>query len=193
MSRIGKKPIEIPDGVEVKIDGQKVIVKGPKGELSKEIRPEIRVEMKNKKLLIFPKKEIQENSVVKKDLGETKQIKAFWGLTRSFLANMTKGVTQGYEKKLEIQGLGYKASLEGNDLILNIGFSHPKKIETPEGIKLSVEKNIITISGLDKELVGRVAAEIRKVRPPEPYKGKGIRYVDEVVRKKVGKKAATAE
>ncbi len=193
MSRIGKKPIEIPEGVEIKIEDGKVVVKGPKGELSKEIRPEIRVEIKNEELYVFPKKEIQENSVVKKDSGKTKQIRAFWGLTRSFLANMIKGVVQGYEKKLEIQGLGYKASLEGNDLILNIGFSHPKKIETPEGIKLSVEKNIIIISGFDKELVGRVAAGIRKVRPPEPYKGKGIRYVGEVVRKKVGKKAATAE
>ena len=193
MSRIGKKPIEIPKGVEVKIEDGKVAVKGPKGELSKEIRPEIRVEIKNEKLYVFPKEEIQENSVVKKDSGETKRIKAFWGLTRSFLANTINGVVQGYEKKLEIQGLGYKASLEGNDLILNIGFSHPKKIEMPEDIKLSIEKNIITVSGLDKELVGQIAAKIRKVRPPEPYKGKGIRYVGEVVRKKVGKKATTAE
>ncbi|KPJ55689.1 50S ribosomal protein L6 [Parcubacteria bacterium DG_74_2] len=193
MSRIGKKPIEIPDGVEAKIEDGKVTIKGPKGELSKEIRPEIKIEVKDKKLYVFPKKEIQENSVVKKDSGETKQIKAFWGLFRAFLANMIKGVTEGFEKKLEIQGLGYKASLEGNDLILNIGFSHQKKIEMPEGIELSIEKNIITVSGIDKELVGQVAAKIRKVRPPEPYKGKGIRYVDEVVRKKVGKKATTAE
>ena len=193
MSRIGKKPIEIPEGIEVKIEGQKVIVKGPKGELSKEIRPEIDIEVKAQEIYIFPKKE-SEKTISKKESGrQAKNINAFWGLTRAFLANMIQGVKDGYEKKLQIEGLGYKASLEGNDLVLNIGFSHLVKIKALDGIELSVEKNIITVSGIDKEIVGMVAAKIRKVRPPEPYKGKGIRYVGEVVRKKVGKKAVAAE
>ncbi|MCK4520600.1 50S ribosomal protein L6 [Candidatus Parcubacteria bacterium] len=193
MSRIGKKPIEIPDGVELKIDGQKVTVKGPKGELSKEVRPEIDIEIKTQEVYVFPKKENQKTTSRKESGKQAKEINAFWGLTRAFLANMIQGVKDGYEKKLQIEGLGYKASLDGNDLILNIGFSHPVKIKSLDGIKLSVEKNIITISGIDKELVGMVAAKIRKVKPPEPYKGKGIRYINEIVRKKVGKKAVAAE
>lgn len=179
MSRIGKKPIEIPQGVEVKIESQKVIVKGPKGELQKEVRPEIKVETKNGKILITPQK-------------ETKKTPAFWGLIRTLIFNMIKGVTEGYEKKLEIQGVGYRASLEGEDLVLQIGFSHPVKIKKIEGIKFSIEKNIITVSGIDKELVGQIAAKIRRVRPPEPYKGKGIRYLGEEVRRKAGKKVVTA-
>lgn len=180
MSRVGKKPILIPEGVEVKIEGQNVIVKGSKGELQKEIRPEIKVELKEKKLLVAPKK-------------ETKKTKAFWGLTRALIFNMLKGVTEGYEKKLEMKGVGYKANLEGEDLVLQVGFSHPVKIKKPEGINFLVEKNIITISGINKELVGQIAAKIRKVRPPEPYKGKGIRYLGEEVRRKPGKKVVTAE
>lgn len=178
MSRIGKKAIEIPEGVEVNIDGRKVIIKGPKGELSREVRPEIKVELKEGK--IFVKPEI-----------ETKKTKAFWGLTRALLANMVKGVTEGYEKKLEIRGLGYKAKIEGDDLVLMVGFTHSVKIKIPETIKVSVEKNIITISGIDKELVGLIAAKTRKVKPPEPYKGKGIRYLGEEVRRKAGKKVVT--
>ena len=184
MSRIGKKPIEIPEGVEVKIEQDKVTIKGSKGEISQEIRPEIKVEIKDKEIHVFPKQG---------DLGDPNKVKAFWGLTRALLANMVQGVTAGYEKKLEIQGLGYKASLEGKDLVLNIGFSHPVKLEAPQGVEFSVEKNIITVSGIDKELVGRAAAIIRKVRPPEPYKGKGIRYFGEVVRKKAGKKVVASE
>ncbi len=180
MSRIGKKPISISEGVEVKIEGQNVIVKGPKGELQKEVRPEIKVEIKENEILVSPGK-------------ETKKTNAFWGLTRTLIFNMIKGVTEGYEKKLEIQGVGYKANLEGEDLVLQVGFSHPVKMDKVEGIKFEVEKNIITISGIDKELVGQVAAKIRKVRPPEPYKGKGIRYVGEEVRRKAGKKVVTAE
>ena len=179
MSRIGKKPIEIPQGVEVKIDKQKVLIKGPKGELNIEVRPEIKVEIKEGK--IFVTLQI-----------ETKKSKALWGLTRALLQNMVKGVVEGYEKKLEIEGVGYRANLEGQDLVLNIGFSHPVKIVAPQDIKFSVEKNIITINGIDKGAVGQIAAEIRRVRPPEPYKGKGIRYVGEQIRRKVGKKAATA-
>jgi len=178
MSRIGRKPIEIPQGVEVKIDDRKVLVKGPKGELFFEVRPEIKVEVKEGKVLLTPQI-------------ETKNTKAFWGLTRALLQNMVKGVTEGYEKKLEMEGVGYKANLEGQDLVLNVGFSHPVKIKAPEGIKFAVEKNMITVSGVDKGLVGQTAAKIRKVRPPEPYKGKGIRYVGEQIRRKVGKRAVT--
>ena len=179
MSRIGKKPILIPENVEVKIEGNKVIVKGPKGELSREIRPEIKVETKEEKIFVSPQV-------------ETKKTKAFWGLTRALIANMVKGATEGFEKKLEMVGLGFRASLEGENLVLQVGFTHPVKIKAPQGIKFSVEKNIITISGVDKEKVSQMAAKIRKVRPPEPYKGKGIRYLGEVVRRKVGKKAVTA-
>lgn len=178
MSRVGKKPIQIPEGVEVKIEGQKVIVRGPKGQLEKEIRPEIRIELKEGKISLSSK--IQ-----------TKKTKAFWGLSRSLISNMIEGVTGGYEKKLEIEGLGYRASLEGEDLVLLVGFSHPIEIKPPKGIKISVEKNIITVSGIDKELVGQVAAKIRKVKVAEPYKGKGIKYLGEKIRRKVGKKVVT--
>jgi large subunit ribosomal protein L6 len=177
MSRVGKKPIPIPKDVEVKIEGQEIIIKGPKGELKREIRPEINLEVKDNCIFVLPKVQL-------------KQTKAFWGLTRALVFNMIKGVTEGYEKKLEIEGLGFKASLEGGNLVLNLGFSHPVKINAPSGIKFSVEKNIITVSGIDKELVGQTAANIRKVKKPEPYKGKGIKYLGEVIRRKVGKKAA---
>jgi len=179
MSRVGKKPILIPEGVEVKIEGQRVMVKGPKGELSREIRPEIKVEAKGKEIFLLPQI-------------ETKKTKALWGLTRALLANMIKGVTEGFEKKLEIEGIGFRASVEGENLVLYVGFTHPIRIKAPEGIKFSVEKNIITVSGVDKEIVSQIAAKIRKVKPPEPYKGKGIRYLGEVIRRKVGKKAVTA-
>ncbi len=179
MSRVGKKPISILEGVEVKIETDKVIIKGPKGELQKEVRPEIEVEVKDGKIFITSKI-------------KTKKTKAFWGLTRALLFNMIKGVTEGYEKKLEIQGLGFKAFLEEDGLLLHVGFTHPVKIKTPQGIKFSIEKNIITVSGIDKESVTQTAANIRKVKPPEPYKGKGIRYLGEVIRKKVGKKAVTS-
>jgi len=174
MSRIGKKPIEILQGVDVKIEGQKVKVKGPKGELNKTIRPEIKIELKQGKIFL------------------SGQNSSFLGLSRTILANMVKGVTEGYEKKLEIEGIGYKANLEGQDLVLNVGFTHPVRIKQPEGIKFSVEKNVIIVSGPDKELVGELTARIRMVNPPEPYKGKGIRYQGEQVRRKLGKKAAAA-
>ena len=179
MSRIGKKPILIPEKVEININGQKVTVIGPKGELFREIRPEIKVEIKDNQ--IFAQPQI-----------ETKETNAFWGLSRALLANMIKGVIEGYEKKLEIQGIGFKAALEGEDLVLQVGFSHSVKVKAPSGIKFSVEKNIIIISGIDKEKVGLFASKIRKIKPPEPYKGKGIRYQGEIVRRKVGKRAATA-
>ena len=178
MSRVGKKPIPIPGDVEVKIEGQKVIIKGPKGELSFQVRPEIKIEVKENKILINLKT-------------KTKLVKSLWGTTRAILNNMVRGVKEGYEKKLEIEGLGYKANLEGEDLVLYVGFAHPLKIKPPQGIKISVEKNIITVSGIDKEKVSQIAAKIRKVRPPEPYKGKGIRYLGEVIRRKAGKKVVT--
>ena len=179
MSRIGKKPILIPEGVEVKIEGNTIKVKGEKGELRREVRPEIGIETKEGKILVLPKI-------------ETKQTTTLWGTTRALIANMIKGVKEGYEKKLEIEGLGFKAILEGNDLILSVGFSHLIKIKASPSIKFSVEKNIITVSGIDKELVGQIAAKVRKIRPPEPYKGKGIRYAGEVIRRKAGKKVVTA-
>jgi len=179
MSRIGKKPIEIPKEVEIKISGNLVTIKGPKGEQCLKIRPEIKVEIKEGKIFVSPKI-------------ETKKTKAFWGLIRSLLANNIKGVITGYEKKLVIEGLGFKAALEGEDLVLRVGFTHPVKIKTPKGIEFSVDKNIITISGINKGLVGQITAKIRKVRPPDPYKGKGIKYLGEVIKRKPGKKVATA-
>jgi len=179
MSRIGKKPIEIPDDVEIKIEKRLVKIKGPKGEMSKEIPLDIGIEIKDKEILLNPKR-------------KTKKSGALWGLTRSLLYNDIQGVTEGFEKELELIGIGYRASVEKEKLlVLEVGFSHKIEIEVPEGIDVSVKKNIITISGIDKQKVGEIAAKIRKVRPPEPYKGKGIRYVGEKVRRKEGKKAAT--
>lgn len=184
MSRIGKKHIIIPEGVEVNISNNKVFVKGPKGELERYIRPEIKIEKKSspagEEIIVAPDK-------------ETKRTNALWGLSRTLIFNMIEGVTNGYKKKLEIQGVGYKANLEGEDLVLNVGFSHSVKIEKVEGIKFETEKNIITVSGIDKELVGQIAAKIKKVKKPEPYKGKGIRYLGEEVRRKSGKKAVGAD
>jgi len=185
MSRIGKQPILIPDGVKVAIDGQKITIKGPKGELSQEIRPEIRAEEKNGQILISLARQGKDRP----SGGQSKKARSFWGLSRSLLANMLKGVSEGYEKKLQIIGVGYKANVEERKLTLLIGFSHPVFLDIPDGVEILVERDIISISGIDKELVGQFAAKIRKVRPPEPYKGKGIRYVDEVVRRKAGKKA----
>jgi large subunit ribosomal protein L6 len=178
MSRIGKKPIEIPEGVEVQINRQKITIKGLKGELSREVRPEIKVEVKQGKIFVSIKR-------------QTKRSKAFWGLTRALLANMVKGVVGGYEKKLEIHGLGYKAKMQDEELVLFAGFTHLVRIKAPEGIQISVERNIITVSGIDKHLVGLIASKIRKVRPAEPYKGKGLRYQGEIIRRKAGKKVAT--
>lgn len=179
MSRIGKKPILIPDKIEVKVEGQKVIVKGPLGELFCEVLPEIKVSVNSQEILVSVQK-------------ETKKSKAFWGLTRALINNMVEGAQKGFKKILELQGIGYKVKLEGEDLVLDVGFTNSVKINAIQGVKFLVEKNKITISGIDKGLVGQIAAKIRKVRPPEPYKGKGIRYEGEQVRKKLGKKAATS-
>jgi len=185
MSRVGKKPILIPEDVEVKIEGQKVIISGPKGELFREIRPEIKVEVKGNQIFVSPQPPT-------KNMVGSKKTKAFWGTSRAHLANMVQGVKEGYEKKLEIEGVGYKAQVLGVDTIqLSVGFTKPTKIKAPKDIKFSVEKNVITVSGADKELVGLIAAKIRKAKPAEPYKGKGIRYQGEIVRRKVGKRAVT--
>ncbi len=183
MSRVGKKPILIPDNVEVKIEGNKVEIKGTKGENSREFRPEIKIEKKDGRILVFPQPG-------KEKLKETK---ALWGLTRMLIANMVEGITAGFEKKLEIEGIGYKGEVSGNELILYVGFSHPVKLKIPEGIKVSLEKNIITVSGIDKQEVGQFSSIIRKTRPAEPYKGKGIKYAGEKIRRKVGKKIVTAK
>ncbi|MDD3386457.1 MAG: 50S ribosomal protein L6 [Candidatus Pacebacteria bacterium] len=177
MSRIGKQEILIPAGVEVSINGSKVDVKGPKGSLKMKALPEILIEIKDNAIYFSPKKE---------DL----KSKAYWGLTRTLVSNMVEGVSKGFEKKLEINGVGFKVRLEGKKLILDVGFSHSVEVEAPEGIEFLVEKNLITVLGIDKELVGQVSAKIRRIRPPEPYKGKGIKYLDEIIKRKVGKKTA---
>ena len=179
MSRIGKKPIPILTGIQVQIEGDSVLVKGPKGELKKSFSPEINIEIKEGQIFVSPKK-------------ETKNSKALWGLTRAIIFNMTHGVEVGYEKKLQLEGIGYRGAMEGEDLVLQVGFSNPIKVKKEPGIKFLIEKNIITISGIDKQLVGQIAAKIRKIKPPEPYKGKGIRYLGEEVRRKAGKKVVTS-
>ena len=178
MSRIGKKAIIIPENVDVKIDGALITVKGPKGELSYIKRDEINVEIKNKNIIVSVK-----------DLKNSKSnSNAFWGLTRTLIFNMIEGVTNGHEKKLELRGVGYKVTPEGKGLKIEVGYSHPVFVPPTKGISFDVKKNVITVSGINKELVGQVAANIRKIKKPEPYKGKGIRYIDEVVKLKQGKK-----
>jgi large subunit ribosomal protein L6 len=177
MSRIGKKPIIIPAGVTVTIDDRIITVKGPKGELSRNVGTEVSVAKDDNSLTVSPK-------------NESKAARAMWGTVRMHLANMVSGVTQDFAKQLQIEGIGYRAALEGKNLVLNMGFTHPVVIVAEPGIAFKVEKNIVTVSGYDIEIVAKIAAQIHRVRPPEPYKGKGIRYVGEKVRKKVGKKAA---
>jgi large subunit ribosomal protein L6 len=181
MSRIGKKNIEVPAGVTVEITNNEVKIKGPKGELKQAIHPRITILRTDNVLNV---KVADENS--KKD-------RALWGTYASLLENMVQGVTEGFKKQLEINGVGYKATLKGTTLVLEVGFSHPVEILAPNPtIKFTIEKNIITVEGVDKQVVGEVAAHIRAVKKPEPYKGKGIKYIDEVVRRKAGKSAAKA-
>uniref|UniRef100_A0A7C5YS48 Large ribosomal subunit protein uL6 n=1 Tax=candidate division CPR3 bacterium TaxID=2268181 RepID=A0A7C5YS48_UNCC3 len=176
MSRIGRKPVEIPAGVEVKIDKNTITVSGPKGLLVRTFSNNVEVKIENNLIFVRRKSDIQ-------------QAFADQGLYRALIKNMIEGVTNGFERKLEMKGTGYRAEVQGNNkLILHVGFSHPVEIVAPEGIHFSVDKGTeITVSGIDKELVGNIAYKIRKVKPPEPYKGKGIRYVDEVIKKKVRK------
>ena len=177
MSRIGKKPIAVPEGVEIDVKPGKVSVKGPKGELSQAVSPDMRVSQDNGTLTV-------ERPT---DRGEHR---ALHGLTRSLIANMVEGVTGGFEKRLEIQGVGYRARLQGKTLELSVGYSHPVSVTAPEGIEFEVPTPTqVIVRGIDKQLVGEIAARIRRTRPPEPYKGKGIRYAGEHVRRKVGKRA----
>ena len=177
MSRIGKLPIPVPSGVVVSVEPELVRVKGPKGELQQRVSREIRIEQQDGEILVKRPT----------DRGEHR---ALHGLTRSLIYNMVHGVTEGYEKRLQIQGVGYRAALRGRDIELAVGFSHPVQIKAPDGIDFEVPAPTqIIVRGIDKQAVGEIAARIRKVRPPEPYKGKGIRYQGEYVRRKVGKRA----
>jgi large subunit ribosomal protein L6 len=177
MSRIGRQPIELPAGVSVSISPGRVMVNGPLGELTQQVPARMQVEQ-------------EDSSVVVKRPSERGEDRALHGLTRSLIANMVEGVTNGFSKRLEIQGVGYRAALRGTDLELNVGFSHSVTIKPRPGITFDVPTPTeILVKGIDKQLVGQTAAEIRKVRPPEPYKGKGIRYEGEYVRRKVGKRA----
>jgi large subunit ribosomal protein L6 len=177
MSRIGRQPIEIPSGVDVFVEPQLVRVKGPKGELEQTIPRDMQVEQ-------------EDGSVLVKRPSDRGDHRAFHGLTRSLIANMVTGVTEGFEKRLQIQGVGYRAALRGRDIELSVGYSHPVQVKAPDGIEFEVpQPTQIIVRGISKQAVGEIAARIRKVRPPEPYKGKGIRYEGEYVQRKVGKRA----
>ena len=174
MSRIGKKPVAIPAGVTVTIDKNHITVKGPKGTLEKELPHEMEIKL-------------EDGHIVVTRPNDLKKMKSLHGLTRSLLNNMVVGVSEGYKKVLEVNGVGYKCAKQGKKLVLNLGYSHPVEMQDPEGLEAKVEGNTITVEGIDKEKVGQYAAEIRDKRRPEPYKGKGIKYADEVIRRKVGK------
>ena len=175
MSRIGRLPVAIPAGVEVTVaDGNVVTVKGPKGTLERALPTELEIK-------------VEDGHVVVTRPNDLKRIKALHGLTRSLIHNMVVGVSEGYKKELEVNGVGYRAAKQGKKLVLNLGYSHPVEMEDPEGLESEVQDNKIIVKGIDKEKVGQYAAEIRDKRRPEPYKGKGIKYADEVIRRKVGK------
>ena len=175
MSKIGKKPISVPSGVDIQISGNMLAVKGPKGSLQKHFPAGLKFSLENGVLAV----------------GIDGDNSAIWGLGRALAANMITGVHEGFQKVLEFTGVGYKAQVKGDTLELNLGFTHPVSVKAPEAVTFKVEKNVITVEGPDKELVGHVAAEIRSYRPPEPYKGSGIRYRGEFVRRKAGKKATS--
>lgn len=179
MSKIGKQPIAIPAGVTVEVAGRDVKITGPKGNLERTLHLGISADVKDGKIWVTSK-------------GTSKFVNSLYGTARALINNDVLGVSTGWNKKLELVGTGFRAEVAGNTLILTIGFSHPVKIEAPAGITFKVEKAIITVDGINKELVGQVAANIRAIKPPEPYKGKGIKYVDEVIRRKAGKAAAKA-
>ncbi|MFL5766282.1 MAG: 50S ribosomal protein L6 [Actinomycetota bacterium] len=180
MSRIGRQPIEVPGGVDVTVEGTHVSVKGPRGTLERSLHPEMKI--------------VQEDGTIRVERPSDEAMhRSLHGLTRTLVANMVEGVTKGYEKRLEIVGVGYRAALRGQDLEIAAGFSHPVLVQCPEGVEFEVpQPTRITIRGNDKQAVGEIAAKIRKIRPPEPYKGKGIRYEGEHVRKKAGKAAKTS-
>jgi large subunit ribosomal protein L6 len=177
MSRIGKKAIDIPSGVEVKIGAEAVTVKGPKGTLSTPVHPKVAYAVEGDKIHVTA-------------ADESRQANAQHGLRRTLLDNCIQGVTKGFQKALEVVGVGYKVSVQGKKVVLTVGYSHPVEFPLPAGIDAAADGNKLTISGIDKQLVGEVAAQIRRVRPPEPYKGKGVKYVDEQIRRKAGKSGA---
>jgi large subunit ribosomal protein L6 len=178
VSRIGRKPISLPTGVEINIENNIITVKGPKGTLSQSIPEDMVIDQ-------------EENELLVKRPSDAKRHRAMHGLTRALVANMVTGVTSGFEKKLEMVGVGYRAQMQGSKLVISIGFSHPVEVEAPEGIEFEVPAvTKITVKGIDKQLVGNTAAHIRAIRKPEPYKGKGLRYENEVVRRKAGKTGA---
>ncbi len=180
MSRIGRAPVPIPQGVEVKVQGAHVSVRGPKGHLERTFHPDMTVEL-------------QDGKVVVTRASDQRHHRALHGLTRALLANMVRGVTEGYRRELEIQGVGYRAAKQGNGLVLSVGYSHSVELAAPEGIAFEVPApNRIVVTGIDRELVGQVAARLRAVRPPDPYKGKGIRYAGERIKLKPGKAGRTA-
>lgn len=185
MSRVGKKIIKIPSNVEVKIDGNHILVKGPKGELEREINPIVSINMED----VDGAKQVSVSVTNEENYKERAQ----WGTARSLISNMVIGVTDGFSKELEVNGVGYKVNMQGNTVVLNVGYSHEVRYDLPEGIEGIVEGNKITIKGRNKQVVGEVAANIRKVRKPEPYKGKGIKYIDEVIRRKAGKAQKASE
>lgn len=180
MSRIGKRTTQIPNGVTVEVKDGMLLVKGPKGDLTRVIHPLVNIVVADGQVSV---------DVADK---ENKQQRALWGTFSSHVANMVEGVTNGFSKQLEVNGVGYKVAMQGKDLKIEVGYSHPVIYDVPEGLKASTEKNVITLEGADKELLGRVAAEIRSIRKPEPYKGKGIKYMDEHIRRKAGKAAKAA-
>lgn len=177
MSRIGKKPIEVPAKVKVGVAGGTVTVEGPLGTLRMEHRPEVSVEVGDGGV----------TCALDESLQGVRQMRAYWGLTRALINNMVKGVTEGYQKQLDVVGVGYTATVQGNQLKLTCGFAHPVMVPIPQGVNVTVDRQIITVKGADKQAVGQFAAVVRGVRPPEPYQGKGIKYLDEVVRRKEGK------
>jgi large subunit ribosomal protein L6 len=175
MSRIGKKPIVIPSGVKAELRGALLTVTGPKGELKLEIHPKVSLNISG------------EQAVVEVKHPDNKKERALWGLFRSLVQNMVDGVVKGFEKKLEVNGVGFKVAMQGQKLVMSLGFSHPVEVEIPKTLLVTVEKNSITIAGADKQLVGQFAAEVRELKKPEPYKGKGIKYSDETILRKAGK------
>jgi len=180
MSRIGKQPIIIPNEVSAKVADTIIEIKGPKGSLSYDFGYDVKVEIKDKEIIVSK-------------LSRTQQAQSLWGTTRSIINNMVEGVANGFKKQLELHGVGYKMAIQGNKLVLNLGFSHPIEAEIPEGITATIEKNVLTVEGVDKQSVGQFAAVVRGYRKVEPYKGKGMRYVGEHFIKKEGKRAVGTE
>lgn len=180
MSRIGKKPISIPKGVKVAINGRTVAVEGPKGKLEFELRPEVEV--------VWDESEAAISVNIDESRLEDRFARAMWGTTRALIQNMVKGVTEGYEKKLEIVGVGWNSALQGKQLKLNLGYASPVMIDIPSTVSVTAEKQLVTITGADKQQVGMFAAKVRSMRPPEPYNGKGVKYANEVIARKEGKK-----